>query len=147
MKIGLIACSKTKLGKDNPEQKFKAKDIYQGNTFKIAKNSGIQKYNCDDYSILSAKYGLLYKDKEISYYDSYLGNKSASFKKAWAEIVLEQLKALYDLEKDVFYIFGGKEYYENLIQHLHCFVFSYKNSNTINLDDVTEYCYGVKQNG
>ena len=61
MKIGLIACSKTKLGKDTPEKKFKAQDIYQGNTFKKSKSEGIKLYDCDDWFILSGKedYNLL----------------------------------------------------------------------------------------
>ena len=61
MNIGLIACSKTKLGKDMPEKKFKAQDIYQGNTFKKSKSEGIKLYNCDDWFILSGNkdYNLL----------------------------------------------------------------------------------------
>ena len=78
MKIGLIACSKTKLGKDTPEKKFKAQDIYQGNTFKKSKSEGIKLYGCDDWFILSGKedYNLLDKNEEIQYYDVDLGKEN-----------------------------------------------------------------------
>ena len=58
-KIGLLACCKRKSGKDNPAQKFKAQDIYTGNTFKKSKTVGLSRFGCEDWHILSAKYGLL----------------------------------------------------------------------------------------
>ena len=143
--IGLIGCSATKLGKDNPTRRFKAQDIYQGNTFKISKTIGLKKFNCDDWHILSAKYDLLDKDDKISYYDKYLGHQSSSYKKEWTQKVLQKLKEKYDLENDVFYIFAGSDYYKGLLPHLHCFVFGYKSSNMIDLDSPTEYVYGVKK--
>ena len=143
--IGLIGCSATKLGKDNPSQKFKAQDIYQGNTFKISKTIGLEKFKCDDWHILSAEHDLLDKDKEISYYDRYLGGQSSSYKKSWAQKVLQKLREKYDLDNDVFYIFAGSDYYKGLLPDLHCVVFSYKSSNMIDLDSPTEYVYGVKK--
>lgn len=144
-RIGLIACSAHKLGKENPAQKFKAQDIYTGNTFKKSKTVGLSRFGCEDWHILSTKYGLLDKDDEISYYDMYLGHQRTAYKKAWAEKVVARLKEKYDLTQTVFYIFGGADYYKRLLPHLHCFVFKYINSNTINLDDMTEYRFGEKQ--
>ena len=144
-KIGLLACCKRKSGKDNPAQKFKAQDIYTGNTFKKSKTVGLSRFGCEDWHILSAKYGLLDKDDEISYYDMYLGCQPAAYKKAWAEKVVSRLKEKYDLTQTVFYIFGGSDYYKGLLPHLHCFVFRYINSNAINFDDMTEYRFGEKQ--
>jgi hypothetical protein len=146
-KIGLIACSCYKLGKSEPEKKFKAEDIYIGNTFRISKRIGLNKFNCDDWHILSAKFNLLEKDDEISYYDVYLARQSAAYKKSWAQSVISKLKKKYDLEHDVFYIFGGKDYYKDLLPYLHCFVFGYKNSNTIDLDNMTEFLFGNKVQG
>lgn len=91
-KIGLIACSCYKLGKSEPEKKFKAEDIYTGNTFRISKRIGLNKFNCDDWHILSAKFNLLEKDDEISYYDVYLARQSAAYKKSWAQSVISKLK-------------------------------------------------------
>lgn len=143
--IGLIGCSTTKQGKDNPAQKFKAQDIYQGNTFKISKTIGLKKFKCDDWQILSAKYDLLDKDDEISYYDMYLGNQSPAYKKEWAQKIIQKLGAKYDLKNDIFYIFAGSDYHTGLLPYLHCVVFGYKSSNAINLDAPTEYVFGVKK--
>ena len=121
--IGLIACSSRKLGQNNPAEKYWAKDIYKGNTFIKSKEEGLKKYNCE-------------------YYNLYLGKQSVEYKKKWAENVLNTLKSKYDLKNDIFYIFGGKSYYEHLIPHLHCIVFAYKNSNCIDLNKPTEYRNG-----
>ena len=45
----------------------------------------------------------------------------------------------YNLDKDVFYIFGGGKYYEYLKLGLNCVVFNYKNSNAIDLDNYEAY--------
>ena len=73
--IGLIACSSRKLGQNNPAEKYWAKDIYKGNTFIKSKEEGLKKYNCEEWYILSGKYGLLDKDEGISYYNLYLGKQ------------------------------------------------------------------------
>ena len=146
-RIGLIACSCHKLGESEPERKFKAKDIYTGNTFRISKNIGLKRFNCDDWNILSAKYNLLDKDQEIAYYDVYLAKQSSDYKKLWVQSVITKLNEKYDLKNDVFCIFGGSDYYRALLPNLHCFVFGYKNSNTIDLDNMTEYVFGTKAHG
>ena len=143
--IGLIGCSKHKLGQDNPTRKYRAQDIYQGNTFKISKTIGIKKFHCDDWHILSANYDLLNKDDEIEYYDMYLGHQSSAYKKQWAQNVISKLQQKYDLAEDVFYIFAGSDYYRDLLPYLHCFVFNYKSCNTINLEEPVEYVYGVRK--
>lgn len=150
MNIGLIGCSATKLGKDTPEKKFKAQDIYIGNTFKISKNIGLEKFHCDDWAILSAEHKLLDKNAEIFYYDRYLPKQSAVYKRDWIKTVLKQLNEKYDLQNDIFYIFAGSDYYNRLLPYLHCFVFGYKNCNTIDLENKTEYLYGkqvINNNG
>ena len=138
MKIGLIACSKTKLGKDTPEKKFKAQDIYQGNTFKKSKSEGIKLYDCDDWFILSGKedYNLLDKNEEIQYYDVDLGKENKAYKNNWAKNVKSKLiQKGFDLENDIFYIFGGSAYYKPLLPFLkNCIAFKFKSSNTIQLD-------------
>ena len=60
MNIGLIACSKTKLGKDMPEKKFKAQDIYQGNTFK--------NLNQKELNYIIVMIGLFYQETKIIIY-------------------------------------------------------------------------------
>ncbi len=146
-RIGLIACSCHKLGESEPERKFKAKDIYTGNTFRISKNIGLKRFNCEDWHILSAKFNLLDKDDEIAYYDVYLAKQSSGYKKAWVQSVITKLKEKYDLENDIFYIFGGSDYYRGLLPYLHCFVNTYKNSKTIDLNNMNEYVIANKAKG
>ena len=63
--IGLIACSSRKQGKDTPAKQYLAKDLYTGNTFIKSKEEGLKKYNCEEWYILSGKYGLLDKDEGL----------------------------------------------------------------------------------
>ncbi len=143
-KIALIACSKKKLGADCPDRKFKSQDIYTGNTFKKSKAAYKSRFGCEDFHILSAKYNLLDKDEEIPYYDMYLGHQSSEYKKEWAETVLAKLRGKYDLKDTVFYIFGGRDYYKDLLPHLNCVVFGYISSGCIDLDSPKEFRNGGK---
>lgn len=141
-KIALLACSKSK--KDQPEVLFRAEDIYTGNSFRKSLNK-VKKEDFDDYFIISAKHHLLKKDQMISYYDKTLHKMSAKECKEWADIVIQQLKELFNnnLDDIEFHIFGGKKYYENLYVHLKCcVVYEYKNSNSINLNQYYYYEYG-----
>ena len=133
-KIALIACSKRKLGADTPDKKFRAKDIYIGNSFNRSKNTGVTMYGCEDYFIISAKHHLLDKNAEIAYYDKTLNSMNKNEKKEWAEVVLKQLANKFDLVHDKFFIFGGSNYYKFLLPHLNCTVFEYENSNSILLN-------------
>lgn len=139
-KIALLACSKSKKGKDQPEELFRAEDIYTGNSFRKSLDK-VRKEDFDDYFIISAKHHLLKKDQMISYYDKTLHKMSAKECKEWAEIVYSQLKKeLINLDEIEFYIFGGKKYYENLLCKLKkCTVYTYHNSNSINLSEPKHY--------
>lgn len=139
-KIALLACSKSKKGKDQPEELFCAEDIYTGNSFRKSLDK-VRKENFDDYFIISAKHHLLKKDQMISYYDKTLYKMSAKERKEWAEIVYSQLKKeLGYLDEIEFYIFGGKKYYENLLCKLKkCVTYEYHNSNSINLSEPCHY--------
>lgn len=123
-KIALIACSKRKLGADTPDKKFRAEDIYNGNSFNKSKNKGVDMYGCEDYFIISAKHYLLGKNAEIAYYDKTLNSMNENEKREWAEVVLKQLANKYDLVNDEFFIFGGRNYYRFLLPNLkNCTVF------------------------
>lgn len=105
-KIALVGCSAKKLGKNNPTQKYLAKDIYQGQNFKKSLEEGISKLSCSsDYYILSGKHGLLNPKDEIEYYDCYLGKCSVKYKKEWAENVLKELKRKFGNLNDYTFVF------------------------------------------
>lgn len=129
-RIALIGCSKRKLGKDCPETKFSAKDIYLGRNYKKARDEGIKYFNCEEnFYILSGKYGLLSGDTKISYYDIYLGNFSVKEKKEWANIVVEQLKKNFDLTNTEFIIFAGDSYSKYIKNFLNCIVLKFAGRN------------------
>ena len=147
--IALIACSGRKLpeAKEYPDRMFKAQDIYTGVTFKLARNIGVQKFHCDDFYIISAKHHLLDKNEEICYYNVQLkssvinheNGKRLESNKNWAKKVLEQLAEKgYDLEKDKFVIFGGRNYYKNLASHLNCCVFNFNGKRFLKEDDLEQ---------
>ena len=140
-RIALIACSNSKQGKDDRERKFKACEIYTGNSFKKGKKAIEDgRFGCEEYYIISAKHHLLDKSDMISWYDKTLYKMKCNERKAWAEEVLSGLRNKgYNLDKDVFYIFGGGKYYEYLKLGLNCVVFNYKNSNAIDLDNYEAY--------
>ena len=147
--IALIACSKSKLGKDTPNQYFLAQDIYTGTTFKTAKEEGLKKFNFNDWFILSDKMdnNLLDKDSKIQYYDCYLKEQNTAYKKEWTEKVIAKLQGKgFDLQQDIFYIFGSKVYQKCLLPKLkHCITFKFT-PRVIDLDKSTKYEYGVKKN-
>ncbi len=130
--IALIACS----GSKNPLKKM-AQELYTGKTFVLARDKGVKKFHCDDFYIISAKHHLIEKDDEIALYNVQLKQNGAidhdnndekiesNFQ--WANKVLEQLKEKgFDLSKDKFIIFGGQNYYKNLIKHLNCCFYRFK---------------------
>lgn len=126
----LIACCSKKLGKETPQKKFLAKEIYQGTLFKYsmkyAKN--ILKKGDHEIFILSAKHHLLRLDDSIAYYDEYLGDKNAKEVRAWAKIVEKQMDdAGINREKDSFVILAGKKYwkYLDLDEKNRCFPMKY----------------------
>ena len=146
--IALIACSGSKLleAKNTPKKRFKAQDLYTGRTFLLAKDKGAQKFHCDDFYIISAKHHLLDKDKRITYYNVQLkssvidhddNDEKIETNKAWAEKVLKQLvEKGFNLKKDKFIIFGGQNYYKNLVKHLNCCTFSFNGKRFLNEDDI-----------
>lgn len=105
MKVVLIACCKTKAS-----GRMAAKYLYQGALFKKAL-SYAQSINPDRIYILSAEYHLLPLDKEIGYYQNSLNDKNTQEKKAWAEVVLKQMKKEgLDFQKDEFIVLAGDNY-------------------------------------
>ena len=109
--IVLIACGKKKLGRAAP-----AKDLYQGELFKKSwKNACLRHPNSDIY-ILSAKHHLVDPKQILEPYDKTLVGAKINIKKQWAEEVIKQLQDKgYDLSKDHFVFYAGKDYYKFLI--------------------------------
>lgn len=119
-RIALIGCSKSKKGKNTPNKYFLARDIYTGKNFLKSVSEGVKYFNCEDFYILSAEHGLLKKDKKICWYDKSLYEMCAAHRKQWADKILMDLRAKYDLENTEFVIFAGSLYSKYLVGHLNC---------------------------
>lgn len=111
-RIALISCTKRK-----KSFKCRAGELYSASPL----FSLLYKYaraNADRVYIVSAKYGLVAEDEIIEPYDETLNKKSASERRAWSEMVLNQLKQVCDVRKTGFIILAGRRYYEYLYPDL-----------------------------
>lgn len=111
-KIVLISCASKKA-----HYKAKAEDLYISPLFKVNLRYA-RSLKPDSIFILSARYGLLELDKEIEPYNTTLNDMSSTQVKAWADRVIEQLKAQADLQRDHFIFFAGEKYRKYLTPHL-----------------------------
>ena len=110
MKIGLISCVSTKL-----EGNHKAKDIYISPLFKKSRKF-VEKYY-DDYYILSAKYGLIEKNKHIDSYNLTLNKMNINKRQMWSILVAKQIKNIINKDDELF-ILAGEKYYMDLIKYI-----------------------------
>lgn len=111
-KIVLISCVSKKL-----DHRSKAEDIYVSPLFK--KNLKYAKsLNPDEIFILSAKYGLLSLEEEIDPYEKTLNNMHIPEIREWADLVLDQLNKVSDLNGDEFVFLAGDKYRKFLIPHI-----------------------------
>ena len=72
----------------------------------------------DEIFILSAKHGLLGLEQEIEPYEQTLNNMRSSEMKAWAQHVLDQIKAVYSIEDSEFTFLAGDKYRKYPLPHL-----------------------------
>lgn len=111
-KIILISCASEKLDK-----KAKAKDLYNSDLFKKSL-SYAGSLKPDSIFILSAKYGLLSLDEEISPYNLTLNNMKKVERETWAKKVILQLSKYSNLSNDEFTFLAGKKYREFILPQL-----------------------------
>lgn len=111
-KIVLISCVSKKL-----DHRSKAEDLYVSPLFK--KNLKYAKsLNPDSIFILSAKYGLLSLEEEIDTYEKTLNKMRVHEIREWADLVLDQLNKVSDLNDDEFVFLAGDKYRKFLIPHI-----------------------------
>lgn len=114
-KIALVACTKRKLS--GP---VAARDLYISPLFK--KSRGWAEQNCDEWYILSAKYGLVHPLKHLVRYEKTLNSMSSQKKKEWAQNVFRQMKKAGVIKPGVQLVWlAGQSYKENLSSHLKSF--------------------------
>lgn len=112
VRIALISCSKKKKNKPAPAYK-----LYNSNLFRKHLEYA-RAINADLILILSAKYGLLPKDKIIEPYDKNLNQMNRDEIKKWSDNIVARLKNIANLEKDYFIILAGKNYRKHITPYL-----------------------------
>jgi len=102
-KIVLLSCTKSKLDKPSPAQ-----DLYSASPmFKKTLEYG-KSLEPDKMYILSAKHHLVPMTKVLAPYD--LKDFTAEEKQEWSDIVLNDLKKRYDINKTKFVFLAGEAY-------------------------------------
>ena len=108
--IALIGCVKTKLNVSG----IRARDIYISPLFKKSvKFIESQKY--EDWFILSAKYGLIEKEKIIDTYELTLSSFSINELKNWSQKIYCEIK---DRKLDNLYFYCGSLYHNKFLLNL-----------------------------
>lgn len=101
----IMSCSKKKIREKNME----ALHLYDGPAFHIVRASNPAN---TDIMILSAKYGLIFSDELISYYNRKMTSKRVKQLKQKNKATMERL--LQDKEYKEIYVNLGKQYLESL---------------------------------
>ena len=112
MKIALISCTKRQRAYECP-----ARDLYSESAW-FREAYCYARLVADRIFILSSEYGLVPERMVIAPYDETLSYKRVEERREWAEMVLDELGKVSDLEHDEFIVLAGKFYYENLLPHL-----------------------------
>ena len=107
--IVLISCVKSKI-----PTATKAKDLYMSPLFKKMWKYA-ESTKPDAIYILSAEHHLLDPEKVIEPYEKTLLKMSTAERKAWSNIVFEQLKEVADVEEDLFVFLAGMPYRKFLV--------------------------------
>ena len=101
--VGVMACSKSKRGEDDPEATFPARDLYDSWLFD-GRVAALEAH-CDEWRIFSAKHGCVAPDDELSYYDVALGQLASERRKELAREVAAELPAA-----DAVMLLAGRTY-------------------------------------
>ena len=105
-RVGLVSCSKAKLATPAPaRQMYSPSDLFR-------KASAYCALHCDEWYILSAKYGLVDPEKTLEPYDVTLKKMNADQKRHWGRTVADQIRAIGPAELE---IHAGKDYAQPLV--------------------------------
>jgi len=107
MRVALISCCKNKNNEETLTRKVYCSDLFL-KTLTFCEKRYSQIY------VLSAKFGLLELDQEISNYDLTLNSMTKKEREDWAKMVFNQIDKI--KKGVVFDFYCGKNYYENLIK-------------------------------
>lgn len=101
--FGLIACSKSKRGEDNPEREFRAEDLYDSWLFDGRVRAA--KANCEAWAIFSAEHGFVRPNDQLTYYDKRITELTPEERRELAAGVIAELPQM-----DRLMILMGRDY-------------------------------------
>ncbi len=105
MRIGLVGCTKSKLGHPAP-----AADLYSPSALFRGRRKFVEQ-SCERWFVLSAKHGVLAPEEQVHPYDETLVGKSPSDKRQWSTRVLSELEqTLSNIEGVTFEVHAGSDY-------------------------------------
>lgn len=110
-RIALIACSSSKAPAEE-----EARRLYQGTLFH--KSVMFAEKTCNEWAVLSAKYGLVRPNERIQPYDETLNTKTRADRLNWAGRVVESIRAEWNCIPCVFVFLAGAKYREGVLEAL-----------------------------
>ena len=103
MRVGLVACAKTKLAHPAP-----ARELYASQLFRLASAYCADHY--DAWYVLSAAHGLVHPETVLAPYDLTLATFGWVGRHDWAVGVREHLLRLHPAHETAFYAHAGRLY-------------------------------------
>ena len=111
--IALIGCTSQK-----KDTLCKAEEMYSPSNYFNLRLEYARLLKIQYIYILSAKYGLIERDKMILPYNLNLKETSKEYKDKWNLSVFTSLNLKHNINKDTFFLLCGKEYRDFLEKHL-----------------------------
>lgn len=101
--VGLVACSKSKRGEDEPDREFPARELYDSWLFD-GRVDAVEAH-CEEWAVMSAEHGYVEPDDELTWYDKRITELSREEREELAEDVVAALP-----EADRLLILMGRDY-------------------------------------
>jgi len=112
-RIGLVGCVKEKARSPRPARDLYISDLFRGRRAYVERS-------CNEWWILSAKYGLVHPDEMLAPYDETLKKAGRAFRRHWSmEVLAAVVERVAPVAGDSFEIHAGAEYRDyGLVQGL-----------------------------
>lgn len=110
-RFGIVACSKSKRGKNEPDREFPARDLY--NSWLFDGRVDAVEAHCDGWAIMSAKHGYVEPDDRLTWYDKEISELSDAEQIELAREVVEEMP-----DVDEVMVLMGRKYFEPLSEAL-----------------------------
>jgi hypothetical protein len=113
LRVGLVSCTKSKLGHEGDGQTYAARDLYSP-SWNFRQSVAFVERECDEWLILSAEHGAVDPDEALAHYNRSLYDAKKSERREWAARVVDQLRARFGNRRVEFVALAGAPYVEGL---------------------------------